>query len=225
MNSRIVLAALLTLAVAPVAQAQNWSGLYGGVHIGHDQGDLDWTETTPSFYTLGPFGASFSSSTSGVTGGLQAGYLNQTQGNLVFGVEGSYSILGNGDMLIGPYFPATDTYMGSVDDLATLTGKVGYAWGKWLPYIEAGVANGEVTINHACPTCVTSFTSSERQTGYVVGVGIDYMAGEKASIGLNYRHADLGEADHSGMDIGGFPESFDVKAKTHVVSLRLNLFF
>ncbi len=225
MNSRIVLAALLSVVGTTSAiHAQSWTGPYGGFHFGADQSDLDWTDVPGGFYTFSP-GDAFSSTTDGVTAGFQAGYLNQTQGNLVFGVEGSYSILGNGDMLVSPYFSATDTYMGSVDDLATLTGKVGYAWGKWLPYIEAGVANGEVTINHACPTCVTSFTSSERQTGYVVGVGIDYMAGEKASIGLNYRHADLGEADHSGMDIGGFPESFDVKAKTHVVSLRLNLFF
>ncbi len=227
MKFRAALVVLLSMACAPLAQAQNWSGYYGGVHIGHDQGDVDWVDNNGGWFTFA-FGSTFSSSTSGVAGGVQGGYLWQTGNNLVFGVEGSFTQLGNGQTMPSPYF-GSDSFSGSVDDLGAITGKVGYAWGKWMPYVEGGFATGNVSITHTdsgfcLPPCV--FSSTERQNGYVVGVGLDYMAGENASIGINYRHADLGDATHAGTTSGVLTaENFTVSAKAQIISLRLNLHF
>jgi hypothetical protein len=43
-----------------------------------------------------------------------------------------------------PFFPTSDSYSADVDFLTTVTGRIGYAQGKWLAYAKGGWAGADV---------------------------------------------------------------------------------
>jgi len=217
--------ALASLAVAPVAQAQDWGGFYGGVSVGRDQGDVDWVDNNGGWFSFAP-GTTHSASANGMGGGMQVGYNWQFGNGVLAGVEVGITSLGNSSVVTSPLFPASDVWHTEVTNLGTATARVGFARGKWLPYVEGGLAIGDVAMTNrdsgfCAPPCV--FRSRESQTGYVLGIGADYMAGENVSFGLNYRFADLGSSTRTGNTTGvGTAENYTVNATASVVSLRIN---
>jgi len=66
---------------------------------------------------------------SGVIGGGQLGY-NFQYNRLVFGIEGSLSAADFDRSFASPYFPATDVWSSRLTWLTTVTGRVGYGFGK-----------------------------------------------------------------------------------------------
>src|SRR5262249_10263930 len=63
--------------VAPVATVYNWTGIYGGLHVGYGYGVKDWDQTQAY-------------EAKGVLGGGQIG-VNQQIGNWVIGIEADAS--------------------------------------------------------------------------------------------------------------------------------------
>src|SRR5260370_25699083 len=80
---------------------------------------------------------------SGVIGGGQLGY-NFQYNRLVLGIEGSVSAADFDRSFASPYFPATDVWSSRLTWLTTATGRVGYGFDNWLPYVKGGFPAGNV---------------------------------------------------------------------------------
>jgi outer membrane immunogenic protein len=121
-----------------------------------------------------------------VVAGVQAGYNVQFATNWVAGIEidASWTKLDGtstiqpvpriGGAAINPF--SFTTVSREVDWLATVRGRLGFAWDRWLVYATGGYAYGR--FNYAA---VTNFTDviypvafSEHKDGWVVGGGIEF---------------------------------------------------
>jgi len=127
----------------PLAPVWSWTGCYVGGHAGGLWArQKDWIVRTPG-------GAFFGQSlggheADGWLGGAQAGCDYQFAGGFLIGVQGDYAWAdaeGSHDSTreIGV------AYHSKVKSLASVTGRVGYAWERFLGYIKAAAA-GSATI-------------------------------------------------------------------------------
>ena len=166
----------------------SWTGLYVGVHAGgaHSNQDVQWSASPVGFPATGPalnqlgsgglHGSSF-------TGGGQIG-LNYQINGLVVGVEADLSYLdidGNRSanlttLLGGANSPIASNY--SIGWLATVRGRVGLAFDRWLVYATGGVAWADMSIsdrvNFGASGTFNAASRSETVMGYVVGGGVEW---------------------------------------------------
>jgi outer membrane immunogenic protein len=183
--------------VAPIATVYDWTGFYIGGHVGGGWGDQGSTELPPGTGAF-PAGTVFAKNhPSGFLGGVQGGY-NWQFSNVVLGVEGEYSwadMKGDAQTASIP-IPAIVTHTTTkVDDIATVTGRIGYAFNNWLFYGKGGWAwartgsNSEVT-RSGVPFNYTSSRSD--RDGWVLGAGIEWGFAPNWSAKIEYEHIDLG---------------------------------
>ena len=154
--------------VADYAPPITWTGFYVGGHLGATFGDgIDVTVTGLGDDTLEIDNA--------LTGGVHVGYNWQTPSNWVYGVEADLDFI-NDDFVdaAGREFDATGF-------LATIRGRLGYAYGNSLLYATGGVAFLEYDEGLAADTGV----------GYVVGAGFEHKLSDKFSIGLEGLYYDV----------------------------------
>jgi outer membrane immunogenic protein len=71
---------------------------------------------------------------------------------------------------------------------------LGYANGPWMVYGTAGLAYGQVSLASRYSTAGVTLTSliSEVKTGWVAGIGFEYLVQPNVSLGLLYQYVDLG---------------------------------
>ena len=84
-------------------------------------------------------------------------------------------------------------------------GRLGYAYGRFLPYVTGGVAVRDLTQGESCPTpaaapfgfCSThgpfNLTKSKLQVAPVVGAGLEYAITDRLSVYGEYTHAFWGK--------------------------------
>jgi opacity protein-like surface antigen len=222
------LTVMVAVPFSAAAQDVNWTGFYGGANLTQSSGMVDWIDNGGGWFTFLP-GAAYSSEGSATGGGIQLGYQRQWDNNFVAGVELGIGNLGVGENITSPFFPVSDVLGTEINSVVTLTSRIGYASGRWLPYLEAGIAAGDVGVTNVdsffCgPPCV--FSSDEWQVGYVVGLGVEYRISDRSSLGLSYRHMDFGSETRTGTTTGVLvPESYTVSAQADVFSLRWNWYF
>jgi opacity protein-like surface antigen len=193
-------------APGPVNFPVNWTGFYvGGVGGGAFGGHADATFETPSPDTtiLNSLpGATFSSRLAGVLGGGEIGY-NYQMGSWVFGLEGDF-VWTNArsskacGIMVAPATPDApfnalfdSTCHDKLDWLATVTGRVGYSWGRALYYVKAGAAwtheefsvtcNADPPLNAFFGLCVSpaanllnTISASDNRTGWTAGFGAEF---------------------------------------------------
>jgi outer membrane immunogenic protein len=147
----------------PVVAYFTWTGCYVGGNVGGLWAKSDWNDTI-----VGDFG---SNTASGVLGGAQAG-CNYQVGGWVFGIQGDYDWSNANNNSANLIFPAL-TDQSQIKSLASVTGRVGYAWDRFLGYVKAGGAwersNFSVQVG-GFPFATASVT----QSGWTVGVGGEY---------------------------------------------------
>ncbi len=171
-------------AYVPVA---TWTGFYIGV-----DGGGAWTKdrVSPAVPDVGIFPRKNDLSSLGAFGGGTVGY-NLQRGNVVFGVEADMGFMDikktKGDALGGT----------EVDNLTSgpygdITGRLGYAFDRFLVYGKAGGAalgsQGSTTI--ATPGFVVKDSSSF--TGWTAGGGAEYKITPSWSLKAEYLHFDFG---------------------------------
>ncbi len=173
------------IVAAPDAPAYNWSGVYLGADLGYrfNGGYID--EFDDHYYTKG------------VLGGVYAGY-NWQIDQYVFGVEGDWSWTGNSlkDTDFAPGFSA------SVDDIATIRGRAGISFDRFLAYGTAGVAFVRQTYDGP------GFSDSEWHTGWVAGVGGEAFVTQNLTFRAEYLHVDPGKTSYN---VGSGDYDGDVK--------------
>jgi outer membrane immunogenic protein len=160
-----------------------------------------------------------------VIGGGQVGY-NFQFNRIVFGLEGSISAADFDRSFASSYFPATDVWSSKITWLSTVTGRIGYGFDSWLPYIKGGlaVANVDTSIQN---TAAGAFSqSSAVHSGWTLGGGVEFKIAPKFSLGLEFMHTDLGRSnDINGASTLGTAENYGVAARSNSFMARFNYLF
>jgi outer membrane immunogenic protein len=175
-----------------VAPIYDWSGFYIG-------GNGGWGRTRNCVDSVDVTGFDFADGCPARSGGLvggQIGYRWQAS-QWVFGLEaqGDWADLSNERVsLINPLF-STRT---STDGIGLFTGQIGYAWNAALLYVKGG---GAVTSNSF--SILDTLTGSEfasasaTRWGGTVGVGFEYGFAPNWSVGAEYDHLFMGDANNT----------------------------
>ena len=208
----------------PVAPAYtfSWSGFYLGGNLGYGWGDSDLEFNTAGFFNLAP-GDSAGFDIEGFVGGAHVGY-NWQIDNLVFGIETQISFSGIDGSGISPFFPATDSFHTDVDWYWSIAPRLGFAWDNLLFYAEAGYAGGNVETTLIAGG-QDSFSDDSYQSGWTVGLGIDYAISPNWVVGLSYNYVDLGSAHSSGLTAAGNSTDQDNDVDFSTVKARLSYKF
>ena len=189
---------------APVAQ--NWSGLYIGLHAGYGWGEHEGT----GLYDADEMFRGGFDIEGGLAGG-QIGYNFQT-GSLVLGIEADASwtdIDGSGAFDIGPTGNPTYRWdiQTDVEWLASLRGRIGLLLTPtFLIYGTGGVAWADINSrqqsfcyaagrNCAVDVQVTDTSSSETVVGWVAGLGAEWQFAQGWSLKAEWQHYDFGDVD------------------------------
>jgi outer membrane immunogenic protein len=162
----------------PVAKAPfyspvyNWTGFYLGINGGGGWGRSEWGG-------IDKFDIS-----GGLIGGT-IGYNWQFAGQWVLGIEGDVdwsNIRGTTNVLCATGCETHNHW------LATGRGRVGYAFDRFLPYLTAGVAIGDVKATR--PGFPAGRVTS---AGWTVGGGIEVGIVSNVSLKAEYLYVDLGD--------------------------------
>jgi outer membrane immunogenic protein len=149
-----------------------WTGFYVGVNGGGGFGNSAW-DTTSSF------------STTGALVGGTIGY-NYQMGPAVLGAEGDIDWSNIKGTTTTGACPAGCTTSDSW--LSTLRARLGYAAGRFMPYVTGGGAFGN--INAATPGLVGGGATN---VGWTVGAGLEFAIAGHWSAKAEYLYVDLGK--------------------------------
>lgn len=216
-------------APAVVARPFSWTGCYVGGHLGGGWSHADFIDPNTLFNTafpgsglglFAPTGAGVGiDQGAGFLGGGQLGCDYQFATNWVIGLAGDFSWTNldgstsdpfaffGGDPLFGGKAGVPATLRDQTEWLASVTGRIGYAWDRWMLYGKGGVAwehsrdsiaplfawgsstSACSSVSAATP-CVASGTDTD--TGWTVGVGLTWAFADNWSAGIEYDHYGFG---------------------------------
>jgi outer membrane immunogenic protein len=184
-------------APAYVEPFYNWTGPYVGIN-----GGGGWSSSD--------FSAPLSSGSFGTSGGLVGGTLgyNWQSNQIVFGVEGDidWSTLQGSGTCAGVSCSTRN------DWLSTVRGRLGYAAGRFMPYVTGGAAFGDIR------TSVTGQPdSTSTKAGWTAGGGLEAALTGPWTAKIEYLYVDLGR----GGSVLGSTASFH----SNIVRVGLNYRF
>jgi outer membrane immunogenic protein len=205
-----------------VAPVHNWTGFYVGAQAGYGWEKDAWTQYTAAGVLVSP---QTSFNAKGALLGGQLGY-NYQMGAVVLGVEGDLSWAGlkgtesNQPItnLCNPVFNCET----KINWLATVTGRLGYAWGPALLYAKGGAAWAGA--NRRFITAATGAdlaSASETRTGWTLGGGFEYAFTSAWSAKLEYDYLGFGTKRLTFVNPAG-PYFIDVNQNIQVVKVGLN---
>jgi outer membrane immunogenic protein len=199
------------VASQPVAYGVNWTGVYLGAHIGGA-----WTNNNNDDYYYYNYYDDNGSEGSFIGGG-QIGF-NYQVGQWVFGVEGDISAADLGNK--HAYYYAPNWYIGEkIDWLATLTGRIGYAWDNWLLYVKGGGAWAGLDDNRDY-YYYSGYNRDDTLSGWTVGVGVEWAWTPNWSVKLEYDYLSFDEDNNHYTNY-----HFNRNDEVHVVKLGVNYRF
>jgi outer membrane immunogenic protein len=176
---------------APLPVIYNWSGFYIGANGGWGQ-----SHNCVDFVTLAGTVASGCRDRSGGVVGGQIGYRWQAN-QFVFGLEaqGDWADLSNSRVSL--FDPTLSTRV-KTDGIGLFTGQIGWAWNAALLYVKGGAA---VTSNRLdifdTLTGIGLVSASNTRWGGTVGVGFEYGFAPNWSVGVEYDHLWMGNANNT----------------------------
>jgi outer membrane immunogenic protein len=185
----------------------NWTGFYIGGHLG------------------GAFAGSgnIQGDSARFLGGLQAGADYQFARNWVVGVEAQYSWLPSNNTG-GVLFPGGSFATESTNGLGSVTGRLGYTWGPALLYAKGGYAFRDSSLgvtNAGVPQ--TFATSGNRNDGYTIGAGLEYMFAPNWSAKAEYQYYKFDNTKFTGGPADVLGASF--RNDEHTVKAGINYRF
>jgi outer membrane immunogenic protein len=178
---------------APLPVLYSWTGFYIGANGGWGNSHNCWDFVTAAGVLIGTEGCRDRSG--GLLGG-QIGYRWQTN-QFVFGVEaqGDWADLSNTRVsLIAPAFSTRVR----TDGIGLFTGQIGWAWNAALLYVKGGAAVTGNTFDILTTVGnVSVATASATRWGGALGVGFEYGFSPNWSVGAEYDHLWMGNANNS----------------------------
>jgi outer membrane immunogenic protein len=206
--------------------APSWTGFYIGGHGGWASADFDFhtaVTTTPNQKSEGGFG------------GFQLGYNVQTYSNFVLGVEADVSF---GSLFDRVHDGTSITETTDINAFGTARARLGYSFGRFLPYVTGGLGWANVTAGENCPTGVIfghcrpvaaggfgpyNVKDTETFFGWTAGGGLEVAVAPQWSIKAEYLHSDLGAQFFIFPPATAFPRAPSLE--TDVVKAGLNYRF
>jgi outer membrane immunogenic protein len=198
------------LSVAPLYKAPpvvatpayNWSGFYLGLNGGGGWGTSNW-DSAGSFNLSG-----------GVVGGTAG--LNWQTGHAVLGLEGDVDWSSLKGSTTSAACPAGCT---TADDwLATVRGRAGYAFDRFMPYVTGGLAVGDIKAS------TPGFAgATQTNAGWTAGGGVELALTSNWTAKAEYLHVDLGNLN-CGFNCGVVGNN-NVSLKSDVVRGGVNFRF
>lgn len=223
--SALALAASLGAAApASAAEPVNWTGFYGGLHLGGGDAELDG-QFAPSELPE----AQWEGDMSGAVGGVHGGYNWQQGNNFVFGVEADASVtnfgqaFGNSDELDGSELGVVD----HEDLIVSVRARLGFAADKALVYVTGGAAWQEFTLNKNLfdnPGSSSAGFFKEDSVGGVVGAGGEFRVAPNVSLGGEFLYYFLDDISVA-PDYTGSGQGVDVEMDPWVARARLTFHF
>jgi outer membrane immunogenic protein len=216
----------------------SWTGFYLGVHAG---GGLDHFAFPFDIFVPAPGG--FLKSTSGITasgpiGGLQAGfnyelpYFHIVAGieidNSASGIRGQTTV--NGTLVSGA--PATATFGSKFEDFGTARVRLGYAWGRFLPYLTGGFTYGtiETLYSVATPGFFNAGSSTATRSGVfphvgAVGIGAEYAVAPNFTVKVEYLYDFINAHPEVFNPVAGSSIPFGTRTMYHIARVGLSYHF
>jgi outer membrane immunogenic protein len=170
-----------------VAPVFSWTGGYIGGQVGYlwVAGDViseDGTTAEPE--------------PDGWLGGIYVGYNYPFDNNVVIGADADFAWSGADDSATA--FDGGGDPIGSLDTELEWEGAVrarlGYAVDRFLPYIAGGVAFGRLS-GEALDAMGSFGEADETNTGWTLGVGLEYAFRDNIIGRAEYRYTDFGDFD------------------------------
>jgi outer membrane immunogenic protein len=197
----------------------SWTGCYVGAHVGGLWARKDWAVREPGDIFFGQSDGSHDAD--GWLGGLQAGCDYQFAGGFVIGIAGDYAWAdadGSNTSLLFPGF----TNHTKVKSLASVTGRIGYAWDRFLGYVKGGGAWERD--EHDFTDGVFSASVSATRSGWTIGVGGEYAFTNFLTGFIEYNYYDFGSRDLTFAGTGG-PFIYGIDETKSVLKAGLNFRF
>jgi len=203
---------------APLVPMFSWTGCYIGGHVGGLWARKDWTLQPPD-----PIVGLGSHDADSWLGGFQGGCDYQFAGGWVIGIQGDYAWTdANGSHV--------DVIDGTVDrtrirSLGTVTGRIGYAWDRFLGYVKGGGAWERDNYDRVLlGTNILVGSASETRGGWTVGVGGEYAFTNFVSAFVEYNYYDFGNRTLTFLDpAGGFNDNINIRERKSVLRGGINV--
>lgn len=173
------------LPPAPVLpEYYSWTGFYAGGQIGYS-----WASDRTRFVALSGAlaGVAFDYDTDGIVGGGHAGF-NYQIGGFVLGVEGDVE----GVDAKGGFNDALGTFRVSRDWQASIRGRIGFAFDRFMIYGTGGAAFAEYNHRLSNPVTGASENAETSRGGWTAGGGVSYALTDQLIGGIEYRYTDFG---------------------------------
>jgi outer membrane immunogenic protein len=224
----VLAADLAPLYKAPAyVPAFSWTGCYSGGNIGGLWAQKDWTVAAPSTPVGAVEGTNYPT---GVLGGSQVG-CNYQVGTWVIGIQGD----GDWAHAIGT---TSDLLAAGLQDrsrvmwLASVTGRLGYTWGRFLGYVKGGGAWERDNYDTSfVPSEVLVSAASETRSGWTVGIGGEYAFWDFLTGFVEYDYYDFGTRTNAFAVVNGAGAPtgavnyVDIRERQSVVKAGFNLKF
>ena len=234
-------AADLPLKAEPVAPRFSWTGCYLGAHVGGGRGSKDMTDPVQLVQdTLSgtPVTAGITTVTGNPTGAVIGGEIGcdyQFAGNAVIGIEGTASgTTMRGSSFVGlpaafaAGFPGEFALVQANNDfLASVTGRIGYAFDTVLLYARGGFAVAgdkyDVSGGDFAGLGPFHFQGADNRYGWIVGGGVDWAFTPHWSMNVEYDFYKFGSGGILMTDqFSTLTGVVDVKQTVQVVKVGFN---
>jgi outer membrane immunogenic protein len=209
----------------PPVYAYSWTGCYVGANGGgawvHKEHTL--TSATIPFFGVVTFpavGLGSHDASSGI-GGFQVGCNYQFAGGWVVGIQGDYDWMNAKGSNVDPFGGFT-TLQSNTKSLGSVTGRIGYAWDRFLGYVKGGGAwerDDYTWFVTAAPGFATS--TSETRGGWTVGIGGEYAFTDWLTGFAEYDFYGFGTRT-IGFPVGPIVANVDIKETKSVFKVGLN---
>jgi len=116
----------------------------------------------------------------------------------VLGVEADVAGLFSSSLSADGCHPAASCGAGDTQNtrlnqpIWSVGGRLGWAAGTWMPYVTGGWAETQINHRFLAPGGALFDQSTNDQSGFYVGGGVDYAITNRWIIGVEYRHYDFG---------------------------------
>lgn len=212
------------MAIEPIQTTTTWTGLYvggqAGVAFGNDSEDISFDPDADGVFDDASFDDGDEENNAGFVGGAHIGYDYQ-MGNVVLGGVADINYI---DAETSRSYTVTDPLSGAtgtfgineeIDYLGTVRARLGYAFDSVLVYGTGGLAYAGYDRETFAPGATSAFGSTytieedgddDIDVGYSVGGGVDVMATQNLSFGVEYLYTNLGSNDYSVTATNGLSE-------------------
>jgi len=206
------------MRAAPI-EVYSWSGFYLGGQAGGA-----WMRAGETFINDAGLADPLRFDGSSFIGGGHAGLQGQW-GSWVLGIEGTYNWTQLRDTVpsINPGFPRVRSV--SIDDTASVVGKVGYSGGPWLIYVKGGWADLNIKPGSFNPATGISSFGGGWHSGWTVGGGVDYQFSRNWIAGIDANYYTAGYNGPQAFTNGAFGSVLNSKAEIYAVTGRLSYLF